>query len=81
MSLFEALSGGFLKKLTLLTVEKDFFDLVLKPLEVSDSFRVKFTQLEKPFKYLTRFSSSLLEPHIFKCNLILLKLFLASIAL
>ena len=55
MSSFKALGRGSLKKLSTLKAEKDSFDLVLKPSQVSDSFRVKFTQLEKPFKYLTCF--------------------------
>ena len=81
MSSFEVLSWGSLEKLSPFAVERDSFDLVLKPLENSDSFRVTLTQLEKPFKYLTKFSCNFLEPLIFNCNLLLLRFFLASIAL
>ena len=80
MSSFEVLSWGSLKKLSPFAVEEDSFDLEFKPSENSDSFRVTFTQLEKPFKYLTKFSCNFLEPLIFKCNLLLLRFFLASIA-
>ena len=81
MHSFEALSWDSLKKLLPLIIEKDSFELVLKPSIVLDSFRVTFTQLEKTFKYLTEFSCNFLEPLKFKCNLLLLKFFLASIAL
>ena len=79
MSSFEVLSRCSLKKLSPLTVEKNSFDLVLKPLKYSDSFRVMFTQLEKSFKCLAKFSCDCLEPLIFECNLVLLIIFLASI--
>ena len=81
MSSFKVLSWDSLKKLSPLTVEKDSFDLVLKLSKDSDSFRVTFTQLEKPFKYLTKISCSFLEPLMFKWNLLWLRFFLASIAL
>ena len=55
MSSFEALSWDTLTKLSSFAVERDSFDqcfdLVLKPSEDSDSFRVTLSQLEKPFKY------------------------------
>ena len=81
MSSFEVLSWGTLTKLSPFKVERDFFDLVFKPSEDSDSFRVTLSQLEKPFRYLTKFSCNFLEPFIFKCNLLLLRFLLASIAL
>ena len=62
------LSWGTLTKLSPFAVERDSFDLVLKPSEDSGSFRVTLSQLEKPFKYLTKFSCNFLEPLIFKCN-------------
>ena len=40
MSSFEALSWDTLTKLSSVAVERDSFDLVLKPSEDSDSFRV-----------------------------------------
>ena len=80
MSSFKALSWGSLKKFTPLIIEKDSFALVLKPSKVSDSFCVKFTQLEKPFKYLRKFSCNYLQALILNCNLPLLKFFLASVA-
>ena len=61
--------------------QKNSFDLVLKPSKDSDSFSVTLIKLEKPFKYLTKFSFNFLEPVTFKCNLILLQFFLTSIAL
>ena len=81
MSSFEVLSWGSLKKLSQFTVERDSFDLVLKLSEDSDSFRVTLSQLEKAFKYLTKFSCNFLEPLIFKCSLLLLRFLLASIGL
>ena len=63
MSSFEVLSWGSLKKFSPLIVEKDSFDLVLKPSK--DSFCVTFTQLEKPFKYLTKPSCNFLGHVIF----------------
>ena len=81
MSSFETLSWDTLTKLSSVAVERDSFDLVLKPSEDSDSFRVTLSQLEKPFKYLTKFSCNFLQPLIFKCNLLLLRFLLASIAL
>ena len=81
MPSFEALSWDTLTKLSSVAVERDSFDLVLKPSEDSDSFRVTLSQLEKPFKYLTKFSCNFLEPFIFKCNLLLLRFLLASIEL
>ena len=81
MSSFEVLSWGSLKKLSLFAVERDSFDLVFKPSEDPDSFRVTLSQLEKPIKYLTKFSCKFLEPLVFKCNLLLLRFLLASIAL
>ena len=81
MSSFEVLSWGTLTKLSPFAVERDSFDLVLKPSEDSGSFRVTLPQLEKPFKYLTKFSCNFLEPLIFKCSLLLLRFLLASIAL
>ena len=51
MSSFETLSWDTLTKLSSVAVERDSFDLVLKPSEDSDSFRVTLSQLEKPFKY------------------------------
>ena len=71
MSPFEVLYWSSLKKLSPLTAEKDSFDLVLKPSKDSDPFCVTFTQLEKRFKYLTKFSYNFLEPLILKCNLLL----------
>ena len=68
MSSFEVLSWGSLKKLSPFAVERDSFDLLLKPSEDSDSFPVTLSQLEKPFKCLTRFSCNFLKPPIFKCN-------------
>ena len=81
MSSFEVLSWGSLKKLSPSAVEKDSFDLVLQPSKKSDSFRVTLSQLDKPFKYLTKFSFNFLEPLIFKCNLLLSRFLLAPIAL
>ena len=81
MSSFEVLSWGTLTKLSPFAVERDSFDLVLKPSEDSGSFRVTLSQLEKPFKYLTKFSCNFLEPLTFKCSLLLLTFLLASIAL
>ena len=40
MPSFEVLSWGSLTKLSPFQVERDFFDLALKPTEDSDSFRV-----------------------------------------
>ena len=55
MSSFEVLSWGSIEKLSPFVVERDSLDLVLKPSENSDSFRVTLTQLEKPFKVLLQF--------------------------
>ena len=54
MPSFEVLSWGSLTKLSPFEVQRDFFDLALKPSEDSDSFRVALSQLEKPFKYLSK---------------------------
>ena len=81
MSSFEVLIWGTLKKLSPFQVERDSFDLVLKPSEDSGSFHVTLSQLEKPFKYLTKFPCNFLESLIFKSDLLLLKFLLASIAL
>ena len=82
MPSFEVLSWGSLTKLSPFEVERDFFDLALKPSEDSDSFRVALSQLEKPFKYLSNtFSNFLKLPLIFKCNVLLLRFLLAPIAL
>ena len=54
--------------------QKGSFDFVLKPSKNSDSLCVTLIQLERPFKYLTKFSCNFLEPLMFKCNLILLKI-------
>ena len=80
MSSFEALCWGSLKKLRPLTAKEDSFDLILKPSKVSDLFLVTFTQLETPFKYLTKFSCYFLKPFVFKCKLVFPRFFLASIA-
>ena len=80
MSSFEVLSWGSLKKLSPFVVKRDSFDLVLKPSEDSDSFRETLSQLEKPFKYLIKFSCNFLEPLVFKGNL-LLRFLLALIGL
>ena len=45
MSSFEALSWDTLTKLSSVAVERDSFDLVLKPSEDSDSFRATLSQL------------------------------------
>ena len=81
MPSFEVLSWGTLTKLFPFVGERVSFDLVLKPSEDPSSFRVTLSQLEKPFKYLTKFSCNFLEPFIFKCNLLLLRFLLASIEL
>ena len=46
---------------------------------ISEWLCVSFSQLKKPFKYLTKLSRNLLEPFMFKCNLLLLRFFLGSI--
>ena len=81
MSSLKVLSWHSLKKLSPFAVERDSSDLVLKPSEDSCSFHVTLSQLEKLFKYLTKFSYNFLEPLIFKCNLRLLRFLLVSIAL
>ena len=48
---------------------------------ISGQLCVLLPQLEKPFKYLTKLSHNLLEPFMFKCNLLLLRFFLGSIGL
>ena len=81
MSSFEVLSWGTLTKVSPFVVVIFTFDLALKPSEDSGSYRVTLSQLEKPFKYLIKFSCNFLEPLIFKCNLLLLRFLLASIVL
>ena len=54
MPSFEGMSWGYLTKLSPFAVERDPFDLALKPSEDSDSFRVTLSQLEKSFKYFSK---------------------------
>ena len=49
--------------------------------QISEKLCVSPSQLEKHFKYLTKLSRNLLEPFMFKCNLLLLRFFLGSIDL
>ena len=66
---------GSFKKLSPLIIQKDSFNLELKPSKDSYSFRVMLTLLEKLFKYLTKFACNFLESLMFECNLPLLRFF------
>ena len=54
MPSFEVLSWSSLTKLSPFAVERGSFDLALKRSEDSDSFRATLSQIEKPFKYLSK---------------------------